>query len=60
MNRLRMRRWQRAGGEPAPARRRRRVKREFRRAGLRLLRRATGGVRSTLEQFERETHLAPF
>lgn len=37
-----------------------RIKRGLRRAGLRLMRKATGNVRSTLKQFECEAHLAPF
>lgn len=40
--------------------RRRRIKLLLRRAGLRLVCKATGRVRSELKQFEREPHLAPF
>lgn len=38
----------------------RQLRRSWRRAGLRLMRSATGGVRLELKQLERKAYLAPF
>lgn len=39
---------------------RRQLRRQWRRAGLRFMRRTTGSLRSELKQLERKAYLAPF